>query len=165
MQEFRYKLIDDETYCVMTYRGDEKEIVIPDLCNGKPVTVLYDDLFKGHAEITSVKIPDSVREIGGFVFDGCAGLKSVRLPASLESMWQYAFVRSSIEEIVIPDGVKQIIPFTFKDCKRLRKVVCGAGLRAVGAWAFEGCDALEEFVCGKDVDVSPEAFQRKKLNT
>ena len=44
MQNFTYKLIEDGTYCVMTYQGDDETVVIPDNQN---ITILYDDLFKG----------------------------------------------------------------------------------------------------------------------
>ena len=47
MQNFTYKLIEDGTYCVTTYQGDEETVVIPDNQN---ITILYDDLFKGHSE-------------------------------------------------------------------------------------------------------------------
>ena len=50
MQDFMYRLIEDYTCCVMRYKGDENEVVIPDSQN---VTVLYDKLFAGHKEAIS----------------------------------------------------------------------------------------------------------------
>lgn len=161
MQEFFYKMLDDETYAAMSYEGDEPDVIIPVVYNGKPVTLLSDNLFAGHKEITSVSIPDSVTDIGGFVFDGCDSLHHVSLPKELRNMWQYAFVRSSIEEIVLPEHVASIVPFTFKDCKRLRKVICNKGLKKICAWAFSGCTQLEDVTYGPDVEVSPEAFASK----
>ena len=156
---FWFKLIEETaTYCAMRYTGSDAEAVVPDKHWGRPVTALFDDLFKGHGELRSVVIPDTVTQIGGFVFDGCTSLHHVTLPKSLEDLWQYAFVRSSIEEIAIPDGVRAIIPFTFKDCKQLRCVVCGSGLQKVYSNAFAGCDALEEFVCGMQVELCDGAF-------
>ena len=161
MQNFYYKMIDNETYAVMSYEGDEAAVVIPDIYNGKPVTLLADNLFAGHSEITSVAIPDSVTDIGGFVFDGCEKLHQVRLPAKLQNLWQYAFVRSSIEEIVLPEQMQSLVPFTFKDCKQLKRVVCNPGLKRIYAWAFSGCDQLEDVVYGSDTEVSDDAFSQK----
>ena len=162
MQEFFFKMIDNETYAVMSYEGDEAEVVVPDIYNGKPVTLLADNLFAGHREITSVSIPDSVTDIGGFVFDGCENLHHIDLPKELQNLWQYAFVRSSIEEIVLPEHMKSLVSFTFKDCRLLKRVVCNPGLRRIYAWAFSGCDQLEDVVYGSGTEVSEEAFRQKK---
>ncbi len=91
MVEFTYQILDDDTIAIMKYKGDEEEVTIPDTAWGRPVTVLYDDLFKGHSELTKVNLPDSITNIGGFVFDGCDKLKTVILPKGLQEMWQYAF--------------------------------------------------------------------------
>lgn len=163
MMEFTYKLLEDDSYCVMTYTGDEPDVIIPDEFLGRPVTILYEHLFEGHTEITSVRIPDSVTDIGGFNFDGCVNLRSITLPPALEHLWQYAFVRSSIEELTIPDRVRRIVPYTFKDCKELRKVVCGAALREIGPWAFDGCEKLKELICGPGTLISPDAYASKEL--
>ena len=68
MQEFQYKMLEDETFAVTGYSGEEKEVVIPDTHWGKSVTVLFDSLFSGHAEIESIQIPDTVTDIGEFFF-------------------------------------------------------------------------------------------------
>lgn len=165
MQEFSYKLMEDGNYCVTGYQGDEAEVTIPATHNHIPVTVLFDGLFSGHSEITAVHIPDSVTDMGEFLFDGCVNLHHLDLPAGLTSLWGYTFVRCGLEEIVLPDGVASLPPFAFKDCKQLKKVVCGAGMKKIYAWVFGGCDQLTDLVHGPDVWVSPEAFQTKILNT
>lgn len=159
MQNFTYKLLEDDTYCAMHYDGNEANVIIPSFFLGKPVTILYDSLFEGHAEIESVQIPETVTDIGGFMFDGCLSLHQIKLPSGLKKIWQYGFVRSSIEEITLPEGIIDIAPYTFKDCKRLRKIVCNTGLKRISAWAFQGCDNLEEFIHGEKVEISPRAFE------
>ena len=79
MQEFSYRMIEDSTYCVTGYRGDEKHVVIPDTY---PVTVLSDKLFQGHEEIETIQIPDAVTDLGEFLFDGCTRLTSLKLPVA-----------------------------------------------------------------------------------
>ena len=165
MQDFSYRQIDDGTYCITGYRGDEAQVEIPERFGRAPVTVLYDKLFSGHAEITSVRIPETVTDMGEFIFDGCENLRHIELPRALTALWGYTFCRSSIEEIVLPDGLKILPPFAFKDCKNLRKVVCGAGMKEISAWVFGGCDSLKEVLFGAGVKVSPLAFETKILNT
>ena len=163
MQQFFYRFLEDGTYCVTEYQGDEADVIIPDTYCSKPVTVLFDRLFKGHTEITSVKIPDTITDIGSFVFDGCTSLKHIELPPSLINMWDSAFARSSIEEIVLPDKITSIVPFTFKDCKELKRVVCNPGLKKIHAWAFHGCSNLKDFQCSEDTVVSEDAFKEGEL--
>lgn len=162
MQNFIYKQIEDCTYCVMRYQGDETAVVIPDNRN---VTVLFDKLFFRHKEITSIHIPDTVTDLGEFLFDGCENLRRIELPSNLTSLWGYTFCRSGFEEIILPDKLACLPPFAFKDCKNLKRVVCGAGMKKIHAWVFGGCDQLEEVVYEPDVEISPEAYQTKVLNT
>ena len=163
MQEFIYQLIENNTFCVTGYKGDEANVVIPDSVNGAPVTVLFDKLFRGHSEIESVKIPDTVTDIGEFVFDGCVNLRHIQLPSQLICLWGNSFARCGIEEITLPDKLAALPPFAFKECKNLKKVVCGAGMKKIYAWAFSGCGGLTEVVHASNVDVSPEAFDTKEL--
>ncbi|MBO4289498.1 MAG: leucine-rich repeat domain-containing protein [Lachnospiraceae bacterium] len=166
MQEFTYKEMDDGSYCVMTYEGDEAEVKIPDTAgeNGC-ITVLNDDLFKGHEEITSVTIPETVTDIGEFVFFGCKNLKQLQLPAGLQTLWGCTFTNCGLEEIILPDGIKSIPSYCFMDCADLKRVVCGKGLTNVRAWAFGGCDALKELNTGtNNVRISPLAFEKRPID-
>ena len=122
-------------------------------------------MFSGHGEIESVHIPDTVTDMGEFIFDGCDKLTSLKLPRALSSLWGYTFVRCGIEEITLPDHLVTIPPFAFKDCKNLKKVVCGKGLKKVYAWAFGGCDNLTQFIHAPETQVSDQAFESKDLNT
>ena len=162
MQEFVFKRIDDGTYSAVQYTGDEAEVVIPSVHAGQPVTVLYDRLFRGHTEIRTIAIPGTITDIGAFVFDGCDNLREIVLPQSLKYLWQYAFVRSSIEEIILPEQIRTLAPYTFKDCKRLKRVVCNKKLQAIKGRAFEGCDRLEDLVHEPGLLISPSAFGEKQ---
>ena len=161
MQEFLFKMTEAETFSVTGYTGDEAEVVIPKMHWGRPVTVLFDDLFKGHAEITSVRIPDTVTDIGEFAFDGCRNLRHVELPEDLEHIWPYAFARCGIEEIRLPDKILSVAPFTFKDCRDLKKIVCGSGMKKIYGYAFSGCESLSELLFAPGVNIDPLAFETK----
>ncbi len=160
MQEFYYRRVEDGTFCLTGYEGNDPEVVIPD---DKVFTIIQDKVFRGHDEITSVVIPDTVTDLGEFVFDGCSKLRQLKLPEQLKTLWGYTFVRCGIEEIVLPDGLRIIPPYAFKDCKNLRRVVCGAGLERIYAWAFGGCDLLteENLIHGPGVEISPKAFEKR----
>ena len=165
MQEFIFSPTGDGTYSVSGYRGDEAEVMIPESYGSGVITVIGDKLFSGHKEIVSVSIPDTVTNMGEFIFDGCENLRYIELPSQLECLWGYTFVRCGIEEIILPDKLVTIPPFAFKDCKKLKKVVCGKGLKKIYSWAFGGCDKLTELFYSETTEVSPRAFDRKELNT
>ena len=147
MQEFCYTYIPEtDSFALDGYKGDEAEVVIPAAQAGKPVTMVFDSVFRRHAEITSVRFPDGVHFIGSYVFDGCTNLRRVELPASLETLYQYAFARCGIEEIVLPEKTRYIPFGAFKDCKSLRRVVCNDALAEISGHAFDGCDRLTDIV-------------------
>ena len=156
--EFYYKYADDETWCVIRYTGQDAHVLIPDTHGGRDITILNDDLFKGHENLESVHIPARLRTLGGFLFDGCSRLHQVLLPDTLTDMWQYAFVRSGITEIEIPGSVKHIIPFVFKDCTQLQTVRCGKGVQKIFANAFAGCTSLEKVYVHADTEIAEGAF-------
>ena len=56
MQDFYYKRVEDGTYCVTGYEGDEQDVVIPE---DRVITMVYDKVFRGHSEIRSIHIPDT----------------------------------------------------------------------------------------------------------
>ena len=165
MQKFLFMQIEDHTFGVCGYEGDEKDVVIPDNYGGTKVTVICDKVFVGHTDIESVTIPDTVTDMGEFIFDGCENLKRIDLSSELRYLWGYTFCRCGIEEIVLPDKLATIPPFAFKDCVDLKKVVCGTGLKKIYSWAFAGCDKLDGIIKNSDVEVSPDAFRNKELNS
>lgn len=159
MQDFTYKIIDDGTFAVMSYAGDEAEVTVPRLSEKQPVTLIADCIFRGHGEIRSISLPETLSELGGFVFDGCVRLRKVELPDGLRAMWQYAFVRSGIETIDVPGTVASIVSFTFKDCVNLREAILHRETKKIHAWAFQGCTALRTVTVPPDAEIHPLAFE------
>ena len=158
MQKYTFKANDDGlSFTVMSYSGNEENIIIPEQYCAKPVTILYDKLFAGHEEITGIHFPDTITDLGEFVFDGCSSLEHIELPAGLKYLWGQTFARCAAEEIILPDSVAAIPPYAFRDCRNLRRVVCGTGMKKIYAEAFSGCTGLTELICGKDVEISADS--------
>jgi len=67
MYQYYYKL---EVFgsCLTECSGEGEEAIIP---NDKGIVIIGDDIFKGHKELVRVEFPDTISDIGGFVFDGC----------------------------------------------------------------------------------------------
>ncbi len=158
MQDFRFRYAVNDTYMAVGYKGDEAHVIVPDTYYGKPVSILYDNLFEGHSEISSVTLPGTLTDIGGFVFDGCASLQEITLPDGISTLWQYAFVRSSLTRIVLPQALKSLYPYTFKDARELETVICPKQLLSISATAFQGCAKLRELHLSRGTSIAPGIF-------
>ena len=154
--DFFYKEVPGGTYCITAYTGNDKHVEFPSNIN---ISILSDDIFKGNTSLESIVIPDTVKQFGGFMFDGCINLKSIKLPEGIEDIWQYAFVRTSIEEIEIPGSVKSIVPYTFFDSKALKKVIINEGTSKIYGSAFKGCTALTDVYLPSTIEsIHEDAF-------
>ncbi len=73
----------------------------------------------------------------------------LRLPGGIEEIGQFAFARSTLEEIVIPDGVKEIAYGAFYHCDGLTKVALPKTIENVEPKAFANTGWVEEFLTGE----------------
>lgn len=109
------------------------------------------------SKISSIELPEGVKEIKGGAFARCENLKLVSLPNSLisiDGMRYYgkdnyenesgAFANCiSLESITIPGGVEMIEANIFSGCKSLKTVVISEGVKIIGYGAFNELTALE----------------------
>ena len=112
---------------------------IPSTLGGNPVTSLGADAFYGCSGITSVKIPDSVANIGYCCFFGCGSLRGgLVIPDSVVNIEAQAFEHCrSLTSAKIGDNVPELKSWAFYDCPKLRSVEFGSGLKKIGDWSFD----------------------------
>lgn len=65
-------------------------------------------VFKNCRGLRSVRLPDSLREIGDRAFYGCAGLRGVQLPEGLRSIGAEAFRGTSLRDVTLPPELTSI---------------------------------------------------------
>lgn len=98
--------------------------------------------------LISIKIPEGVTEIAGDAFCGCYSLTSVSLPNTLKQIGTFAFSETSLsgnenKELVIPEGVTEIGQGAFK-CNQsssnptYTKVTLPSTIKSIGSQAFTG---------------------------
>lgn len=108
------------------------------------VTSIRFDAFIFLDRLTSIVIPDTVKEISQRAFANCENLKSVKLPEGLEKITMDMFNGcENLEEITIPESVRIIEENAFRDCKNLKKINLPQGLEYIGSSAFRGCKKLQ----------------------
>lgn len=96
-------------------------VTVPGTYNGKPVTAIGENAFRGCSGITAITLPDSITSIGDSAFYNCTGLT----------------------ELVLPEKVVYIGSYAFSGCEQLKKLSVPTGLQNMGVEVFSGCDRLE----------------------
>lgn len=97
-----------------------------------------------------------LKEIGASAFDRCNNLVSLRLPASLVTIGENAFLDCSLRSIFIPAGVTNIASTAFGSNKYLAKVEVSPDNPVYDS--REGCNAIVETETNTMISGSLSAF-------
>ncbi len=98
-------------------------------------------LYVGDKEISEVEIPEGVTDIG-FNFNNCVSITSVKVPVSLQSICDSAFMRaSSLKTVTFAENsnLKTVGLRAFIGCGYLNPIVFPEGLTEIKDYAFEQC--------------------------
>ena len=99
------------------------DLNIAPVYNGLPVTKISVDAFKDCANLTSVKMPNSILTIGERAFNGCNSLQNITISNSVTSVGDYAFAYCySLTNITIPNSTSNIGWGIFYGCNRLQSI-------------------------------------------
>ena len=172
--DFGFFIIDDNSLLITKYKGNSKNIVIPETHSTYSVTTIGRSVFNG-SDITSVEIPDTVTEIQDYAFFGCRNLENVKMsknlktlgtnvfnlcsklesieiPATLEDMGMYTFSASGLKSVTIPesDTLNSISHFVFYQCPQLTDVKLPSTVTFMEPDVFEGCKNKVTITGAKD---------------
>ncbi len=119
-----------------SYSGD---VVIPEKsASGYPVTGINHETFEGCSDLTSVKIPSTMKFIDYSAFCNCEKLTELIIPASVDSISEGVFYNTpSLKKVVFEDG-PSVLHFA-----------CGQQYGGKGQFAVYG-QAIEEVYIGRD---------------
>jgi len=82
------------------------------------------NLYLSGEKVTDLIVPDSVTEIGDYVFYSCTSLTSVTIPDSVTKIGNSAFYDcTSLTSVTIPDSVTKIGNSAFYDCTSLTSIL------------------------------------------
>ena len=153
-EHFKTKVLEDGTIEIDSYDGDYEAIVIPAQIGGRDVTVIGG--FANEDEITSVVIPDTVREIADNAFVNCFNITSVKMGANVEVIGDFAF-HGEVEEIVLPDTLKIIGRNAFYG-QPFKTLYIPEQVEEIGAGAFHGIDVENLAIPGSVKNIGYQAF-------
>jgi hypothetical protein len=134
-EDFEIVQMNDGNIAITGYKGTRRHVVIPETLYGQKVTIIRYSSFN-NKNIFSVKIPDTVIEIGESAFRN-NNLVKVELGNSLKVIGDSAFQRNTgLKRIEISDSVSTIGNSAFAYCG-LNEIEFGNGLREIKGSAFE----------------------------
>lgn len=110
----------------------------------------------------SFEVPDGVRYIGDYAFEGC-GLFHVTIPDSVVGIGNHAFESCNLAEITIPASITSMGSEAFA-YSGLRKAVIQNGITSISEEAFLGCDYLMQVEIPETVTSICDAAFKKCSN-
>lgn len=139
-----YYVLSDDHAEITGFEGEDEELSIPSVIEGKPVTLVSQRYARFPDTIKKVILPDSVTVIGEDAFLGLKSLEEIQLSASLKSIGPRAFrYCESLHRIELPDGLESIGRAAF-DESGLQSVTIPSAVSGIGAMPFGRCEKLQE---------------------
>ena len=185
----RFQYVEDTEnggYMIYDYLLNEDAVEIPAEINGKPVTSIDQYSFY-QKKMTSVKIPDTVKEIGKMAFYE-SGLQSVKIPDGVTKIGNRAFADCSLTSFNIPKGITEIPAYAFEFakittldipdnitkigegafgmCSHITSLTIADSVEEIGEKAFQGCDGVETLEIPKSVtNIAVNAFRNNHITS
>jgi len=154
--DFLYSIKDSKA-SVSNYIGTGGNVVIPSDVAGFPVT----DIIYSGTLLTSVNIPQSVKNISNYAFDDCNGLTQINVDANnaCYSSLEGVLFDKTLKTLIlcprgksglytVPDSVKIIADSAFYDCTGLTSIITQNGVSVIGSDAFGCCTGLNSINIG-----------------
>ena len=161
-----YRVEDDGTATLISYKGLDTEVIIPNYINGIRVkkidsytemndsqnrnSIWNDEIRNGawHSgpigmyqteqnTITKVVISEGIEEIGGYTFSSSVALKSITIPNSVKVIGSNAFdYNISLTNIELPEKLEKIGYMAFAKCESLTEITIPSSVVEVGRNIF-----------------------------
>lgn len=153
-----YDKSEAEITGLTTYVGAyEKDFVIPSTYSNYnkiyPVTKIGRNAFKDNTKLTSVIIPDSVKEIDERAFSGCINLESITIPSSVKKLGYGVFQGcKNLKKIELSNGLEELQGYVFDGCVNLESIVLPESLKVIGGYSFNHCEKLESLELPKNLE-------------
>ncbi len=150
--DFEYIITNANTACLISYKGNQKEVHIDSTVQGALLTEVASNAFKDCTALEAVAFPDSIVKFGTSLFEGCTNLKKITTPylgtdldtALSLSSFTGEDVYQALESIILTQ-VKNLADEAFKDCASLTELSISDTLEKIGTEMFIGCTSLQYF--------------------
>lgn len=132
--EYQIKAVDPESL--------SGSVILPAYINNKPITKIMPCAFKNAVNVTAVKLPYTIAEIGNSAFYNCTGLQRIELPDGLKEIPLESFYNcAALTEINLP-RVTKISTSAFYKCSSLTSLHIPQSVREIGNCITAYCKNL-----------------------
>ena len=165
---------DKKTYKVdlnRHYSGTFGAVVIPNLHEGKAVTVIADNAFSHATGVTRVYIPHSIQEIGNQAFFACHSLVTIEVSAYNPNFasFDYCLYNKSLTELIAFPNARKTLSFPGNLTTIKKEAFSSCDVSAINNWpdsittieeqAFAEAQTGSSFTLPKNViTIGEEAF-------
>ena len=111
------------------------------------VTKLEWQSFRDIDALTSVTLPNGLKTIDSYVFDGCPNLTTLNLPSSLESIGFSSLCRIKVSSMVVPENIRTLNAYFLARCPELTSVELPSTLTQIPPYAFADDPKLKTVTC------------------
>ena len=111
------------------------------------VTKLEWNSFRDIDALTSVTLPNGLKTIDSYVFDGCPNLTTLNLPSSLESIGFSSLCRIKVSSMVVPENIRTLNAYFLARCPELTSVELPSTLTQIPPYAFADDPKLKTVTC------------------
>lgn len=80
------------------------------------------------------------------------GCKNSEIPQEVTEIGDYAFINSSITQVIIPNGVTRIGMDAFRGCKELLSIEIPSTVKTIEQDAFYQCESLKEIILNEGLE-------------
>lgn len=116
------------------------------------------ETYGGAPLITSITLPNTLKEIGDGAFLGCERLSSIVIPDSVTSWGDYVFSYCVLlEDVVLPETLKTIGLYSFAGCESLENINL-EHVTEIKDYAFTSCIYLSNININNVVTIGEAAF-------
>lgn len=122
---FQVRELDEKIVTLERYTGKHKELELP------PVYKIQDSAFSRNTIIEKITIPESVHDLGHYVFRYCFSLK----------------------EVIIKGDIKLLPMETFLNCVNLHNIILNESLLNIWQDVFFNCESLEDIKLPKSLSM------------
>ena len=134
-------------------------VAIPETYNGLYVTEILASAFENNAGLKKVKIPNTVKYIGGYAFYNCTSLREITVPDSVETVGKDAFRNCyMLSDVKFGNNSKltAISEYAFSNCTSLTSFTIPKSVKTIDEYAFNGCEKLVEVINKSSLNITTD---------
>lgn len=160
--KFEYALNGEGDYEITKYEPysvSPSDITLPGEVNGRDIVGIAKDAFKAENSIKSVTIPSSYKYISDYAFYDCDSLVTVKLPDSIEEIGVGVFEScNKLSNFTMSKSVSVISNYAFKDCSAITSIDLTSAT-TINKGAFLNCSELTSVTVSDKLEyATKEAF-------